>query len=446
MPKSTFKNIKTFAHEHYIALIVTVILLAVNLFTLKELGVTYSLYSDDYSYILSGFEFKKSGTLIMHGVQSAQIMPGMTVFIAFISALFGESRLFLIVLRLIWIVMGALSAFVAYLCVELFTPKWCAIITMLFFFRPDFLWTNNLILTETPFILFFLTAIYATIMMGKSEKKGFFWLCLISYLCAFMLKANFGIYPVFAGIYLLLTKYNFMKLLRQGLIITVALLAFIVPWSIRNYQIFDEFIPLTYGAGNPTLLGTYQGYGYPSDESLDYETNVDQVAVLAFSKYYNDDGTLINPDIYKYIELEVDGIKAQYRIDNWLETNPKSFLISYFVLKPLDMIRSVFYWHQVFSVDGSILLFITSIENMLAVAGIFLAFVLKKQRAEVFFLVSLYFGNIYIYAMTFSFDRYACSLTPLRFVLLGITSYLFFEAIKLFYGFYLSKFSKKDNI
>lgn len=93
---------------------------------------------------------------------------------------------------------------------------------------------------------------------------------------ALMLKANIGIYPLFAAIYLLVVKYDFKVLLKQGLILACALLCFMIPWSIRNYIQFQAFIPLTYGSGNPKLLGTYQGEGYPADETLDYETNVEQ--------------------------------------------------------------------------------------------------------------------------------------------------------------------------
>ena len=83
----------------------------------------------------------------------------------------------------------------------------------------------------------------------------------------------------------------------------------------------NAFIPLTYGAGNPALLGTYQGYGFPSDESLDYKTNVDDIAKEKFAKYYNKDGTVKNEAIQRYIALEMDGIKADYRISEWKKSN-----------------------------------------------------------------------------------------------------------------------------
>ena len=54
-----------------------------------------------------------------------------------------------------------------------------------------------------------------------------------------------------------------------------------------------------------------------------------------------------------------------------------------------------------------------------------------------FFLASLYIGNILVYAMTFSFDRYAATLTPLRFICVGISIALISE---------LSKFMKYSKI
>ena len=95
-------------------------------------------------------------------------------------------------------------------------------------------------------------------MMGRSRQKKYFWYCLAAYMLALMLKANIGIYPLFAAIYLLVVKYDFKVLLKQGLILACALLCFMIPWSIRNYIQFQAFIPLTYGSGNPKLLGTYQ--------------------------------------------------------------------------------------------------------------------------------------------------------------------------------------------
>ncbi len=413
-------KVAKFVKENKIILMIVVALFLVRILAMLQLGVMYNLQSDDLSYVLSGIEFKNTGKITMHGVISAQIMPGMPILIGTLSLIFGQGKLLWLALKIVWIVMGCISAFITYKCVNLFAPKWCGIIAALLFFRVDYIWMDNLILTETPFMLCFLGMVYSTLMMGKTQEKKYFWMCLLMYMSALMLKANIGIYPIFAFVYLLLVKYDFKMLLKQGIIIAVVLLCFIIPWSIRNYKIYDTFMPLTYGAGNPTLLGTYQGIGYPLDESLDYKTNVDSVAKEEFSKYYEEDGSIKEPYIKRYVSLETDGIKAKYRLSEWLKNDPISVIISYFILKPMDMMKSVFYWNEVFSIDKIIVQIFNSIEWIVCLFSIFAAFILRKRRAEMFFLGSLYLGNILVYAMTFAFDRYTAPLTPLRFICIGI--------------------------
>lgn len=428
-----------FFKENKLILMVIAGLFLVRILAMLQLGVMYSLKSDDLSYVLSGIEFKNTGVITMHGAISAQIMPGMPVFIGILSLIFGEGALLWFVLKIVWITMGCISAFLAYKCVNLFAPKWCGIIAALLFFRVDYIWMDNLILTETPFMLCFLGMVYSTLMMGKTQGKKYFYMCLLMYMSGLMLKANIGIYPVFAFVYLLLVKYDFKLLLKQGIIIGVALLMFIIPWSIRNYKIYDAFIPLTYGAGNPALLGTYQGVGYPSDESLDYSTNVDDVAKERFFKYYEEDGSIKDAHIEKYVSLETDGIKAKYRLSEWKKNDPVSVIKSYLIIKPIEMMNSVFYWDEVFSIDKMTVMILNSVEWVVLLLSIFTAFILKQRRAEMFFLSLLYLGNILVYAMTFSFDRYAATLTPLRFICVGIGVGLICELSK------LVKNAKLDN-
>ncbi|MEF9991806.1 MAG: glycosyltransferase family 39 protein [Peptostreptococcaceae bacterium] len=413
-------KIKNFLKENKCILIVIAILFVVRLVAMIKLGVTYNLASDDTSYVLSGITLKNTGTLTMHEVISAQIMPGMSVLIAIVSLIFGEGKIFWLALKIIWILMGCLSAFMSYKCVKLFAPKWCALITALLFLRPDFIWMDNIILTETPFMLLLITMVYATFMMGKTYKKKYFIMCLTMYMLALMFKANIGIYPVFAFIYLLLVKYDFKLLIKQGIIIGITLMIFIVPWSIRNYNIYNKFIPLTYGAGNPKLLGTYQGIGYPLDENLDYKKNVDDVVKEKYDSYYDKSGEIKDPIMKKYISLEADGVKAKYRLKEWWKSNPLSLIYSYIVIKPMDMVKSIFYWDEVFGVNKILLENINFIEWIVCILGIFTSIMLRKNIYEMLFLMMVYVGNIFVYAMTFSFDRYAATLAPMRFISIGI--------------------------
>ncbi|WP_338658636.1 hypothetical protein [Paraclostridium sordellii] len=430
MKRYTKTKFKSFIKENKFILIVMMILFLVRLLAMFKLGVTYNLGSDDTSYVLSGITLKNTGTLTMHEVISAQIMPGMSVIIALVSLVFGEGEIFWLALKLIWIVMGCLSAFMAYKCVKLFAPNWCAIITALFFLRPDFIWMDNIILTETPFMLCLITMVYATFMMGKTYEKKYFILCLTMYMSALMFKANIGIYPIFAFIYLLLIRYDFKLLIKQGIIIGITLMIFIVPWSIRNYSIYHKFIPLTYGAGNPKLLGTYQGIGYPLDENLNYKENVDDIIKEKYNSYYEKNGKIKDPIMKKYISLETDGVKAKYRLKEWWKSNPASLIYSYAVIKPMNMVKSVFYWDEIFGINKMLIENINFIEWIVYILGVFTSIMLRKHIKEILLLAMVYIGNIFVYAMTFSFDRYAATLAPMRFISIGIGLGLMFKLWK----------------
>ncbi len=419
MIKTKTRTVLDFLYRHRAILILMLVLFAERFVTLKMLGSEYSLMSDDLSYVASGITFAKTGSITMHGTLSAQIMPGMTVLIALFSFVFGEGHLLWVALKLLWITMGTLAAWFIYRSVGIFAPKWCGVIAASFLILPDFVWEDNLILTETPFLLLLTVMIYATLKMGKDGGTRWFVLCLVSYFLALMLKANIGIYPVFAAVYLLIVKYDFKRLLRQGLILGAAVLCFVIPWSVRNYIHFDAFVPLTYGAGNPQLLGTYQGYGYPEDAVLDYKTNVDDVAAVKYAKYYNDDGT-IDPYLARYVSLETDGIKARYRMSEWWDRDPASMLDSYLVQKPKYMLFSSFCWDELFPGMLNLCKSIRYVDFALMLLGAAAALIIKKYRAELLFLALTYFANIYIYATTFSFERYSQPLQPLRYIMVGL--------------------------
>lgn len=427
---NTKGKVKEFIVDNKFIIIIMALLLIERLYAMYTVGVTYNIESDDLSYIISGITFKNTGTITMHGYLSGQIMPGMPVLIGFVSLIFGEGKLLWLALKILWFIMNSFTAFFIYKIVTLYTPKWCGIFATLPLFWVDFVWMDNLILTETPFLVLFIAMIYFTLMMGRTGKWRYFWLCAACYMLALMFKANIGVYPLFAFLYLLLVKYDFVTLLKQCGILACVILCFVIPWGIRNYIHFDAFVPLTWGAGNPLLLGTYQGYGYPLDEDLDYETNVEEVALEKFAEYYDEEGNIVPDYMAKYISLEKDGIKAKYRMKVWAQENPKSMLKSYLIEKPKNMIHSVFYWREVFSVPVTKIIFFRELNWDLCILTVLAALFVKKYRSIILYLALLYIGNIYIYAMTFSFDRYAATLLPLRFITLGIGIMVFVDLLK----------------
>lgn len=410
----------TWIRRHRIAFLVIALLFFERLLALMQLGVSYTLWSDDASYINSGIRFMQTGIISMHNEwPSAQIMPGMTFLIGFLARLFGTETALWAVLKLLWITMGTLTAWYIYRSVCLFAPKWCGILAILPLFRPDFVWMDNLILTETPYMLALTACVYFTLRMGEAPNRRSFWGLYAAYLCGFLLRANILVYALPAALYLLLKGYDRKLLLRQGAILVTALFCFMLPWSIRNYVQFHAFIPLTYGSGNPILLGTYQGSGYPSDEELDYAANVDAVVARDYRDYCQPDGE-VQPRYARYVSLERDGVMAKYRQKVWIQRDLRSFLTSYLIKKPAYMIRSIFYWEPVFHVDGAQVVPLHKVILVLCTAAAAISLIMRRQRLLVLFLLGTYFVNIYMYAVGFAFERYNAPLQCLLFILLGL--------------------------
>ena len=415
-------GLKAFLLEHRAILIVMGLLFLERVLALIFLGLDYSLGSDDRGYIISGIIFGNTGEVTMHKQISAQIMPGMPYFLGLLSIVFGEGHLLLLVARLCWILMGTLTAYYIYRSVSLFAPKWCGVIAALPLFAPNFVWLDNLILTETPYVFCSAALVYHTLQMGKTKAWKHFWLTTLFYMLTLLLKANAALYPIFAALYLLLTKYGFKRLIRQGLILGCVVLLFIVPWSIRNYKQFHAFVPLTYGSGNPLLLGTEQGEtAIPiKDSGPEYEAYVKEQFNLRYADYLNEDGTLKEPEKSRFLSLQKDKIRAEYRMREWYERDPDGMIHAYLVEKPSIMVYKIYYGKTLFGMSTDKLTDLRELCYLLAIGSFFLAFVLKKYRAEMVFLALLYVSNLYIYAYTFAYSRYGQTLVHFWYIMIGI--------------------------
>lgn len=415
--------------NNYIIIIVLMIALLLHILAVAQLGFKYSINSDDLSYINSGIIFFETGKITMHGVLSAQIMPGLTFLIAFFCAIFGTGSLLILALKVLWIAMGIGTILVLYKIIKLFTNnQFIAAIPCLFLLAPDFVWMNNLILTETPFLLSFMLLIYYSLKFLKEQSNKTYIMIIIFYIICLFIRPTIGLYPIFLAIILLWKKYSFKELLKKGLIAGIVLILCLTPWIYRNYKVFNKFIPLTYGMGNPLLLGTYQGYGYPSDESLDYTKNVDEKMSEEMAYYMKED---TKRDHFKvYYLLKYDEMKAKYRMSEWWQTNKESMIRSYLFHKTKIMIYSSFYWEELFNIPETFNLLLRKIDILLFAISSLAILINKEYLKEFMLLMFLYGYHIIMYDYSFAYSRYAQTLFPIRFIIIGIGITIIYNKIR----------------
>ena len=415
----TYKKFCSLIKSNWPIICVIFISLILHILALNELGFQYSLDSDDVSYILSGLNFKETGMITMHGALSAQIMPGMTFLIAIISFLGGTYVNVITYLKILWLIMGLATIFVVYKTIRIYTNKYISAFSCLFFLSAQYIWMDNIILTETPFILLFSLLIYHTFKLPITNSSKDYICIVIFYLLALLIRPNIGIYPLFLIIYLLIKKYDIRLMFKQLIIAFIALMIVLVPWTIRNYKIFGKFIPLTYGVGNPLLLGTYQGTGYPLDSELDYSLNVDNKMPEEMEYYLNNFDYKDNY-MARYYLLEKDNLKAKYRIHEWWQKDKASMIKSYFYIKPVSLLTSPFYWEEILGIKKPIVSFFLKIELILTVISSVIIIMSKKNINELIFLILVMFSQVALYSYTFVTSRYGITLFFMRYLIIGL--------------------------
>lgn len=408
---------RDFFRSHWVMLIILWLLFFERLWMLSRLGASYNIGSDDISYIKSGITLFRTGTVTMHGVISAQIMPGLPAIIALFCSIFGTGSGLWLPLKVAWCIMGTLAAFFTYLAIREKAPAYAAIIASLFFFAPDFAWQDNVILTETPYLFLVSLYLYGVMRMGNRKDWAGFAIMAISAYLAFLLKAQALCLFFLPLPYFWIKKYPSTRLYVQAFMVFVALLAFMLPWSVRNYKQFRAYIPTTYGIGNPLLLGTYQGEGYPPEELFDRSKYVEEVyEEHAFLK--DKDGNFA-PKHKRYFELLTDEKMAKARMVYWWKHDRDSMLKSYLWLKPKSMIDASFYWDEVIPHTKYAIIQLRTLGFYLAMAAAPAVLLARKYRAETFFVLFAYLVQVYMYAYAFVFDRYAQTLLPFRFMAIG---------------------------
>lgn len=431
------KKLKLHVKDNWPIYIIIIISMVLHILVTKELGFEYTLSSDDLSYVNSGITFAETGKVTMHGVISAQIMPGMTFLIALLVLIFGKGIVLWISLKFLWMLFGILTILFVYKSVRLYANKYVSVIPCLFFLSLNYVWMDNLILSETPFIFLFSLLIYLTLKISiKPSVKNYIFI-VITYIAAVFIRPNIGIYPIFLFLFLILKKYDFKLLIKQCVIAGIILLICLTPWTYRNYKIYNKFIPLTFGIGNPLLLGTYQGIGYPTDESLDYVENVDNKMPKEMKQYLDDSRPRDQYTVY--YSLEYDKLKAEYRMQEWWKLDKKSMLLSYLFYKPKILVYSLFYWKEVLNISANTLIQFLKVELIIFIISILLVLINKKYFKELLFLIMVYGSQIALYSYTFAFDRYAISLFFIRYIVIGLGLTSLYEIIK-------KKRGKNENI
>jgi len=376
-------------------------------------GVQLTINSDDMGYVSSALAFLDHHIISYHSPDepTLHIMPGITFLLALIFKIFGYSPdgAGMYVAKMVMIFFGLGTIYVTYLIGKyVYHPLAGIIASFLVAFHIPQVLTNNLLLTENPFIFLSMLLMYYSLKLANTHSMKDFILLVVVFFFALYFRVQIAIYPFILFIYLVLKKYPYKLMWKQLMVSIVLLFIFLGPWWIRNYLAFDEFVFLTKGAGNPLLLGTYQGIGYPESPTID---EIDQMALEK------------NPDLQVHELMEFERQAAIDRMKEWWATDPKSMIRSYVELKPKHFWQDEFYWIPILGISEQLVNKIYSYIKILFYFSFLssLLFVFHRWKEYVLLggwvVLQTFFNCLY-----FSYNRYALALMPIIFLFIGIGS------------------------
>jgi len=241
--------------------------------------------SDPAEYLSLGKELANTYTYT-----SEYRAVGYPFFLSVIFKLFGSNEIIGLLANLILnITIILLSMFlVVRLTESVLAAKIVSLIMITF---PDFIASSAVFAVEPLFTtLLLLGLIIITEKKCKQLKYSILVGALFS-IAAFvkpLFVAAFVIPPVIMAV----MKYSPKEIIRSSLIIVITMLVIISPWTIRNYKVMDEFVPIAplagtnlYMGNNPNATGGYYHYDHSLVENIETRAKKDKALVKAAVSY-----------------------------------------------------------------------------------------------------------------------------------------------------------------
>ncbi|MCQ1531176.1 ArnT family glycosyltransferase [Lutispora saccharofermentans] len=353
------------------------------------LGSFDKMDNDDVKYIRSAWELLDNGNFIYHKVDEPTvfIMPGLTFMLAFFMKLFGKYG-GITAFRVFQAVLQGSSMYLIFLIGrKVFNSKTALIGCILSVFYMAEYYAPTLILTETSFKFLLLLLVYLSIYAIEERSPLYYIAGGLVWGLACLIRPTVAAYPAVILIMWIIKKYKISDMVKFTIITTFVFAAVMSPWWIRNYKVYNRFIPLTLSSGNPFLQGTYINY----DQKTDYTPY--EVGKTA-------------------IETDENELKTGiYRLKVYGRKHPIKYLYWYTVGKTWELWNFPFYWKEMFNVSfAKAALY----HHGILILGLYEAFKLfkKGEKNFIFIAITIVFFNI-IYLPYFTFSRYSYPLMPM---------------------------------
>lgn len=222
-------------------------------------GELEPLDGDQLNYTRMALQWLETGVYAYRDmVPNTLVTPGLPAFLAQMFRVFGyeQPEATLMLVREVQCFIALVSIWFIYLIGRrLFTPAAGLLAALFAAVYPSYVWSSSLILTEVIFLSSFCVLLFLQVRILQENRRTDHILAGVMLAVTVLIRPN--VLPLGVVPYLFLwikgKKPPWPMILRGAISFSIIML----PWWIRNWITFHEFIPIAKGeAGNPFLGGT----------------------------------------------------------------------------------------------------------------------------------------------------------------------------------------------
>lgn len=291
------------SNRRFLWVIILVAIAVRLLYALVFLGIDFP-YIDNIS--TDSYYFHKMGIIIAHTPEkylSAFHPPLYPIFLALLFRIAGDGYIPMVIahtlldiaaLLLLWSIVR-----------RLLSPVAAGLAALIYALYPEFIFLSGHMISEALYIPLLMLSLYLLIVMQEDNRKRTAVFAGFALALAALTRANIAIFPFLLIPWAVVILSGKIKArILKWLLMCGCFVALLIPWTIRNYLVFDTFVPITTGAG----------------ESLNHGANPQADGGASLPR---DDVPLLMENPIEEINNQKEHFNSAYQ---WIIQNPGAYL------------------------------------------------------------------------------------------------------------------------
>lgn len=362
-------------------------------------------YWDEKDYYTISSNVVEKGHYSRYGiVDNACRPPGYPFFLIAIMTV-SDSIVFI---KLVQLLLYYLSGFLMYRITYLIRKDQTISLLAagLFLIYPSILYTVNTIYPQILYMCLFLLLIYL-LFLYSDKLFSFVVMGIINGFLIFVIPLHILFIPIF--IFLIgIGKYK-KKLLKSFILILLTFVV-ILPWTWRNYKIFNEFVFISTNGGKNLLFGncplTTPNLGTTDISEIVEEEVMETLNQAQLDRYYRDKALhFIQQDPFHYLVLYFQKFINYFNFRNNLATDS--------IKATLEFLLIAFTWFPIL---------------ILAIVGFFIKEI-RKHPINIYFIVLFILSGLF-YSVFITRIRFRISFVPFLIIIAAQTVFFLYNKIK----------------